>query len=193
MSEQYKRKHYFINKKFQGKFIFLFLVIGLVVTLSTTLIIWSFSVEELENLFYKSHLPRISPLDIVLPIALKSIAVGVFALVLISYLLTSFIFWRISKRLKAFNEAVFRIGKGDMNIQLPAESLKEVSGALNNILQLIENLKSDLARLALIQQELSATVENAGQDKAGIETLKQIESLSKEFEKRLEASKLSLE
>ncbi|TAN43763.1 MAG: HAMP domain-containing protein [Nitrospirae bacterium] len=193
MSEKYKRKNYFINKEFQGKFTFLFLTVGLVVTLFTTLVIWYFSVDELENFLYRSHLPRISPLDIVIPIALKSIAIGAVALLLISYVLTSFIFRRISKRLKAFDDAVLRIGKGDLNIQLPTTSLKEVNGAFNNILCLIENLKLDLAHLALIQQKLSAAVEKAGQDQSGGEALKQIESLSREFETKLAASKLTLE
>ncbi|MBF0327938.1 MAG: hypothetical protein HQL10_02140 [Nitrospirae bacterium] len=193
MTEPYKRKHYFINKKFQGKFAALFLVVGLIVTLSTTIIIWSLSVEELENFLYRSHLPKISPLDIVIPIALKSIAIGGVVLLLVSYLLTNFIFWRISKRLKAFDDAVLQIGKGDLNLQLPIESLQEVSGAFNNILQLIETLKSDLSHLALIQQKLGAAVEKAGQNPACTETLKQIESLSREFEAKLAVSKLTLE
>lgn len=189
----FKRRQFLINKEFQFKFALCFLIPGLVVTLLSSVLIWYLSAGELEKFIYRTHLTKISPLEVILPVTLKSIAVALIVFIAATYLITHFLFKKISDRLKAFDNAVLQIGKGDLNIEVPMASLKEVHGAFNVILVLIENMRDDLSALRTMHRDISSLIEKAEKEQDNEETMKRIGELSKEFEKRLSTARLTLE
>ena len=71
LQRPYKRRHYFINRRLQGRFTIYFLILGLFITVSASMLIWHFSAKGFDRFIYRSHLPPITPWEIVFPVMIK--------------------------------------------------------------------------------------------------------------------------
>lgn len=150
--QSYKRKHFFINKRLQGKFTVYFLVLGLFITVGTSVLIWYLSQEEFESFVYRTHLSVTSPWKVIFPVLLKALAASTILLIVSTFILTRIIFKRLGTKLKTFDAALLEVGKGNLGVVPPADGLDELNEPLRNF---TGKLKSDVEALRKIHGDIS--------------------------------------
>ncbi|MCL4537221.1 MAG: hypothetical protein M1610_06495 [Nitrospirae bacterium] len=185
-----KRKHYFINRGFQGRFILCFLIYGLFVTLSTSILIWHFSAANFDKFVYRSHILPITPWEAILPVMIKTIVVSSAVLVISAYLLANFIFKKISGELRRLNDAMENIGRGNLTVTIPGNNIKEINEALQ---MFIEKTREDVTSLKVIQKEMKHLVDRAGDAQDKETASKAMENISKKFIENLSACRIKVE
>lgn len=147
----YKRRNFFINKKLQGRFTMYFLVLGLLITVSASALIWFLSMEEFDSLAIRTHLSSTSAWEVIFPILLKALGLSTLLLVVSTFLLTHFIFKRLSTKLSSFDAALLNVGKGDLTTAVPKGGLEELNEPLQAF---IDKLRADITSLNAIHGDM---------------------------------------
>ena len=169
----YKRRNFFINKKLQGRFTMYFLVLGLLITISASALIWFLSMEEFDSLAIRTHLSSTSAWKVIFPILLKALGLSTLLLVVTTFILTHFIFKRLSTRLSSFNAALLNVGKGDLTTSVPRDGLEELNEPLQAF---IDKLRADIGSLNAIHGDMKKlTWKSDGASK------KELEEMSSRF------------
>ncbi|MBI1810752.1 MAG: hypothetical protein HY035_08015 [Nitrospirae bacterium] len=190
LQRPYKRRHYFINRRLQGRFTIYFLILGLFITVSASMLIWHFSAKEFDRLIYRSHISPITPWEVVFPVMIKTVAISTAALVIAAYLFAHLIFKRISARLLSFNDALKNIGEGNLTLTNLDNGIKEINEPLK---LLTETMKQDITSLQAARkgmQNLVEKMEKTQQEKVTL--LNDIEGMSKVFAEKLYNCRLVL-
>ena len=156
LQRPYKRRHYFINRRLQGRFTIYFLILGLFITVSASMLIWHFSAKEFGRLIYRSHISPITPWEVVFPVMIKTVAISTAALVISAYLFAHLIFKRISTRLLSFNDTLRDIGEGNLTLPNLDNGIKEINEPLKLF---IETMKQEITSLHATQKEIKDLVE----------------------------------
>jgi len=178
----YERRHYFINRSLQGRFTIYFLILGLFITLSTSMFIWHFSAKEFDGFIYRSHLSPVTPWETVFPVMMKAIVVSTLVLVISAYLFAHLIFKRISANFLLFDNTLTDIGEGKLALANLDHGIKE----LNEPLKLfIETLKRDITSLQAAQRGMKILVEKMEKTQEKAALLNDIEGIGKLFAKKL--------
>jgi len=173
----YKRRNFFINKKLQGRFTMYFLVLGLLITISASALIWFLSMEEFDSLAIRTHLSSTSAWKVIFPILMKALGLSTLLLVVSTFILTHFIFKRLSTKLSSFNTALLNVGKGDLNTSVPRDGLEELNEPLKAF---IDKLRADIDSLNAIHGDMKKlTWKSEGASK------KEMEELSSTLTKKL--------
>jgi hypothetical protein len=155
----YRRKRYFINRPFQGRFALRFLVLGLFIAFSTGGAIWYLSSHELERHIFRSHVMPVGPWDIVFPILIRSLLVSVGVLLLFAFAVARTAFRKMSAALVSFEEAMVRIGTGDLKTSVPEGRVAELNETLEAAR---ETLRKRVLVLRDLHQRMSAEVAKTG-------------------------------
>lgn len=157
--QPFKRKHFFINKKLQGKFTVYFLVLGLIITVGTVAAIWYYLQEQIESIIYSTHLSITSPWKAIFPVLIKVLAASTLLLTVSTFVTTFFIFKRLESKLKSFNAALVNLSKGDLSVSAPSDGLRDLNEPLN---QFIGKIKSDIGSMQNIQADMKKVAANPG-------------------------------
>lgn len=174
----YKRRHYFINRRLQGRFTVYFLILGLFITMSTSMLIWHFSAKEFDRFIYRSHISPVTPWEVVFPVLIWAVGVSVAVLVISAYLFAHLIFKGISERLSSFNNALRDIGEGNLVLPDLDDRIREVNEPLRLF---IEKMKADIASLQATQKAMRDLVGKMAMTGEWAMHLKDMEGLSKAF------------
>lgn len=189
LQRPYKRRHYFINRRLQGRFTTYFLILGLFITVSATMLIWHFSAKEFDRFIYRSHLSPITPWGIVFPIMIKTVAISTAALVISAYLFAHLIFKRVSARFLFFNDTLRDIGEGNLTLPNLDNGIKEINEPLK---LLTETMKQDITSLQAAQKGMQNLVEKMEKTQEKVTLLNDMESMSKAFAEKLYNCRLVL-
>ena len=147
----YKRRNFFINKRLQGRFTIYFLILGLLITISASVLIWFLSLEEFDSLAIRTHLSSTSAWKVIFPVLLKALGLSTFLLIVSTFILTHFIFKRLSTKLSSFNAALINVGKGDLTTSVPKGGLEELNEPLKAF---IDKLRADVSSLHAIHGDM---------------------------------------
>lgn len=153
----YKRRHYFINKRLQGMFTLVFLIIGFIIVSGTNVITWHLSSATIDEFAYRSHVAPVGPWNVILPIVLKTLLVPVVVLAVSACAATRFAFRRITSRLQAFNAAMIKIGNGDLRSEVPDGGIDDLNGMLDVVRQ---RFREKAMVLKGLHREMAAVAEN---------------------------------
>jgi hypothetical protein len=126
-----RRRQYFIHRPLQGRFALCFLGLGLLIAFGTGGAIWYLSSQELERHLFRSHVAPVGPWDVVFPILFRSLLVSIGGLLLFSFVVTRSVFRKISGELGAVDEAMCRIGAGDLKTNVPEGRVAELNETLD--------------------------------------------------------------
>lgn len=173
----YKRRNFFINKKLQGRFTIYFLVLGLLITISASALIWFLSMEEFDSLAIRTHLSSTSAWKVIFPILMKALGLSTLLLVVSTFILTHFIFKRLSTKLASFDAALLNIGKGDLTTSVPKGGLEELNEPLEAF---IDKLRADIGSLNAIHGDMKKLTW-----KSDVASKKEMEELSSTFTKKI--------
>jgi sensor histidine kinase YesM len=186
-----KRRHYFINKRFQGRFIIYFLIHGIFIAFSTSVVIWHFSSEKFETFIYRSHIMPVSPWEVVSPVMIKAIVISSAVLIISAYLLSNVIFNRISKSLRHLNDALESIGRGNLSITtVRGSGMEEINETLT---MFVDKIKEDVSSLQTLQREIKNLIDKAEKAQDNKAILTDMEDVSKAFMKRLSECRINIE
>ena len=153
-----RRKQYFINRPLQGRFALYFLALGLLIAFCTGGAIWYLSSQELERHIFRSHVAPVGPWDIVFPILFRSLLVSVGVLLLFSLAAARAAFRKISAALAPLDEAMGRIGTGDLKTSVPEGGVEELNETLDAAR---EELRERVVALRGLQERMSEEVAKA--------------------------------
>ncbi|GMR04214.1 MAG: hypothetical protein BMS9Abin23_0105 [Thermodesulfobacteriota bacterium] len=155
---RFRRRHYFIKKGLQGKFVFGFSALVIFGFAANLAVVYFLIDRELEAGLYKTHLRVLGTSEIIWPLLWKlgvvTVPVIVIAAAVIGYYLTR----RIETPLYNFMDALKKTGEGDFTRRLHTDSanLQEVAREFNETAEFFEKSFSAVKKSAL---SLERTVE----------------------------------
>ena len=181
-TQYYKRKHYFINKRLQGKVILYFILIGVVIALATDTVIWHYSDKEIAKYLYRSHIRAVGPWDVMVPIIVKTITVFSIILIVTAIFMIAILTRWVSSRLSGLINALNRFGEGDLAAPVDTKDIDGLRDQLESArLVMCKRLKA----MNDIRKDMAGAAERL-KDSAYAEGVRQeLESLSKTFQKKL--------
>lgn len=154
-----RRRHFFIDRKLQGRFALGFLALGLVVAFSAGGAIWHLSSQGLERQIYRSHVTVAGPWEVVSPVLVRSLLVSAGVLLLFTVAAARIAFRKISAALGPVDEAMRRIGSGDLKTAVPEGGVEEVNETLDAARG---SLRTRILALRGLQERMSAEVDAPG-------------------------------
>jgi len=128
----YRRRRYFISHRLQGRFALCFLLLGLFIAFAAGGAIWHLSSQGLERQIFRSHVT----------------VAGARAA-----------FRKIAEALAPLDEAMSRIGTGDLKTNVPEGRVVELNETLDAAR---EALRTRVLALRGLQERMSAEVANTG-------------------------------
>ncbi|RJP22918.1 MAG: hypothetical protein C4529_04775 [Deltaproteobacteria bacterium] len=155
----YRRRRYFISRRLQGRFALCFLLLGLFIAFAAGGAIWHLSSQGLERQIFRSHVTVAGPWEIVSPVLLSSLLVSAGVLLLFALAAARAAFRKIAEALAPLDEAMSRIGTGDLKTNVPEGRVVELNETLDAAR---EALRTRVLALQGLQERMSAQVANTG-------------------------------
>jgi methyl-accepting chemotaxis protein len=174
-----RRNRYIISKKFQQKFAFSFITLGLVIAFCVIMGLWYYSAKEVNEHLYRTHLIPSNPWNVVFPIMLRAAIIFVIMQVIASAVLTRFIFKNLSYKFKNFNSALEKLGSCDFAAPVTIESFDGLNRKLDDTRL---NLNRRISVLKSIEKEIKEIAAAPVYDE---KVLRDLESLSISFKNKL--------
>jgi methyl-accepting chemotaxis protein len=154
-----RRRQFFINREFQGRFALCFLVLGLFIAFAAGGAIWHLSSQGLERHIFRSHVTVAGPWEIVFPILVRSLLVSACVLLLFTLAAVRAAFRKITEALAPLDEAMNRIGAGDLTTDVPEGGVEELNETMDGAR---ETLRTRVMALRGLQERMSAEVSETG-------------------------------
>ncbi|MBI4839116.1 MAG: hypothetical protein HY806_08280 [Nitrospirae bacterium] len=181
-TQYYKRKHYFINKRLQGKVILYFILIGVVIALATDTVIWHYSNKEIAKYLYRSHIKAVGPWDVMVPIIVKTITAFSIILIVTAIFVIGILSKYVSSRLSGITTALNRFGEGDLAVPVDTKDIDGLRDQLESArLVMCKRLKA----LNDIQKDMAAAAEKLKNPASAQGVRQELGGLSKTFQKKL--------
>lgn len=181
-TQYYKRKHYFINKRLQGKVILYFILIGVVIALATDTVIWHYSNKEIAKYLYRSHIKALGPWDVMVPIIVKTVAAFSVILFLTAIFVIAILTRWVSSRLAGITNALNRFGEGDLATPVDTEDIDGLRDQLESARIII---CKRLNAMNDIRKDMAAAAEKLKNPASAEGARQELEGLSKTFQKKL--------
>jgi hypothetical protein len=179
----YRRRNYFINRRMQGWFTVYFLVLGISISFLSSFVMWYFSSAKLEQYIFRSHIPPVLPWDVLFSDLVISLLVSSGILIIATYVVAHFVFRKIPGQLKDFNEAMDRVGSGDLTTKVP-------EGGIENLNETLDNYREKMRNKIISLDKIRMEMDNVINDQSAPESKrKDLERLCSTF--RLELIELS--
>jgi methyl-accepting chemotaxis protein len=154
----HRRKHYFVKKDFQFKFILKFCLLILIGAILSTGLLFLFSQGTLTSSFQQSRLLIENTALVILPAVIYTNLITLGLITLATIVVTLFISHKLAGPMFRFEKELKEIGKGDLTKRLEvrkkdpitgmADSLNEMIAGLNNKVLVIQNHVEDMLDLA---------------------------------------------
>jgi methyl-accepting chemotaxis protein len=152
------RKNYFIEKKFQAKFILKFSLLIIAAGILTIGILYFLTSRSSTVSFVNSRVVVKTTADFILPLLIQTIAVVVIVIGLATILVTLFISHKIYGPLYPFKKVMERLAEGDFSDEFRlrhSDQLKELASAFNNMItKLREDFKALKESFLSLQERL---------------------------------------
>jgi len=138
MLEKIKRRHYFIDKSFQSKFILRFCGIVILSSILVGAILFIFSKDSTTVAIENTEVTVKSTADFILPLVIQTlILTTIFSAISVS-LLTLFISHKIAGPLYRLKKDIEKLGKGDLGVSFhirAGDQLKNLASALSTTVE----------------------------------------------------------
>lgn len=159
----YKRRHFFIKKEFQFRFIVRFCLLVVFGEILSTGLILFFSRGNLTSLFSNSHLVVTDTADFILPAVLYSNLITIILISLAMIVVTLFVSHKIAGPLFRLEKDVNVIAGGDLTYTVrlrKADQLKELSNDINQMTMKLNNkvigIQDRVKRIGVMAREQNA-------------------------------------
>lgn len=159
----YRRRHYFIKKEFQFKFILKFCLIILVGVIFSTGLLFLFSQGTLTSSFQQSRLVIKNTASAILPAVIYTNLITLGLITLATIVVTIFISHKIAGPMFRFEKDLKEIGEGDLtkNIGLrKKDQLTDMAVSLNKMIASLHD------KVLAIQSDVEHLLESASEQNA---------------------------
>ncbi len=180
---QYQRRRiYFIEKKFQFRFILKFCVIVILGGLLTIGLIYYFAKQSTTVSFVNSRAVVKSTADFLLPILVQTVLVVMIFVGFATIILTLFVSHKMSGPLYRFKEVMDALGEGDYLSDFKIRKLDQMQDFANAFNEMIKKIRTQISVIKNesldLQKKLDSISENdiLPQKKPYLEELKKISS-----------------
>lgn len=114
-----KRRQYFIDKRFQTRFILIFCLLVIMWTVLTSAVLYYFINNKLESEYYSSHLNFTTTGEIIAPIIFKVNFIAVAIISILAFITALLYVRRVENNFAKFKDAAIKITEGDLTITMP--------------------------------------------------------------------------
>lgn len=147
MEKRFKRKHIFIEKKFQIKFISIFIVILILGSFVSGALLYFLSNQELGRSFYSAH-SRIKNLwEILLPAVLTTSFTTVIMISLLAVFVVLFLSHKIAGPLYRFEKSLEEVGKGNLSLYTKLRDDDEIKPVAKTFNQMTTDLNQKISKI----------------------------------------------
>ena len=160
----FRRRHYLIDKKFQGKFIMRFSMLVLIGGVLTILILYLLGMQSKTVAIQNSRIVAKTTSDFILPLLIQTVIAVTVLVGITAGILTLLVSHKILGPLYRFKKVMEALEKGDFSSEFTIRStdqLRELADKINNMIrntkQKITGLKNDTVCL---KQKLGNLAEN---------------------------------
>lgn len=159
---KYRRRHFFINRAMQSRFIVGFSLAVFLGILLNLAVVYLLIDRELAAELYKIHIRVRTTSEIAWPVIWKLGVVTVPVIMIAAFFIGRYLTRRVEMPLVAFKEAVKETGKGDFTKTLESDKLESLPDAFN---RMAESLSTDFRAM----RDSAASLDEAlkGFDAAG--------------------------
>lgn len=165
-NQRFRRRHYFIKKDFQFKFILKFCLLILVGVIVSTCLLFLFSQDSLTSSFNQSRLVIKQTSVAILPAAIYTNLITLGLITLATIIVTLFVSHKLAGPMFRFEADLEVIGEGDLTkiIRLrKRDQLKDIVETLNrmtgNLHDKVTGIHSDIVRLSELAVNLESSPE----------------------------------
>ena len=190
---QFKRRNYFIDKRFQSNFIIKFILIFLLGGLAAGCIIYFLALQSTTVAFLNSRGVARTTADFILPILIQTAVFVVIGGGVAAVLLTLLVSHRISGPLYRFEKVMEALEKGDFTSECYIRRRDQFQGLADAINNMIAKTRTELA---LLKKGLSSLVVKGSDVSEGDlpedkrQALKEIKSILRDINKPIEHFKV---
>ncbi len=149
MSKKFKRKHYFVDKKFQTKFIVNVLIIVLLIVILLSIFLVLVTSNEMGQSAYSKLLELKNTRQVILPVVVKVSMLVLFVgviIVVVRFLLVSH---RIAGPMIRFKRELKNLKNGDLTLNIrfrDGDEMQELAFLLTDAVKSMNNKVSDISK-----------------------------------------------
>ena len=159
----YRRRHYFIKKEFQFKFILKFCLIILVGVIFSTGLLFLFSQGTLTSSFQQSRLVIKNTASAILPAVIYTNLITLGLITLATIIVTIFISHKIAGPLFRFEKDLKEIGEGDLTKNIGLRKKDQITDMAVSLNKMIASLHD---KVLDIQSDVKHLLESASKQNA---------------------------
>lgn len=190
---KYRRRTYFIEKKFQAHFILRFCVLVILGTLVTGIVLYLFSSHSTTVTFENTRAVVKSTADFILPILIQTIIVVTIIVGIATIILTLFVSHKIGGPLYRFKEEMKTIGAGNLKTGFhirKTDQLQDIASGLNTMIESLRQVHLDLKKQwqTLMNSWKGMTKKEISEDKA--KDIQEMDRIIEDIGRRLEYFKV---
>ncbi|MDL1955588.1 MAG: methyl-accepting chemotaxis protein [Candidatus Desulfofervidus auxilii] len=157
-----KRLNFSIKREFQLRLLFKVFIIVLISVISSLLIFYIISRQELGETYYQAHIRIKSFQELLLPVIIGGILVGS----LVGFLVALFFPQPIAGPLYRIEKELKKVGEGDLTLNLRIRKNDELQDLVSVINEMIKNLNEKVKLLKLNCEKLNIALEKGDIDAA---------------------------
>ncbi|MEA3560933.1 MAG: HAMP domain-containing protein [Candidatus Omnitrophota bacterium] len=167
MDRQNRRKNYFINKKFQGKFILKFCGLVILSSFISGIVLYLFSRGTLTTTF--------------IPGLIASSLVAIILISVATAIVVIYLSHHIAGPLFNIERSVQKIGKGDLSLRVNLRSTDELIKLADCFNEMTENLKAHISEIKAKASDLGSEIDGLGRQ----DELKGVRQKKKDLDKAI--------
>lgn len=162
----YKRRHYFIKKEFQFKFILKFCFIILAGAIISTGLLLFFSQGTLTSSFHQSRLVIENTFSAILPAVIYTNLITLGLISLASIVVTLFVSHKMAGPLFRFEKELKEIGEGDLTKSIKLRKKDQMTDIAESLDKMTVSLHGKVVDIQTDVEQLleSASIQNASQE-----------------------------
>jgi len=174
----YKRRHYFIKKEFQFKFILKFFILILCGVLISSGLLFLFTRGTLTSSFQHSRLVVTNTTSAILPAVIYTNLITLGLITLASIAVILFISHKIAGPLFRFEKELKKIGEGDLTKSIKLRKNDQITDMADSLNQMVASLHE---KILFIQTEVENILESASKQDVTRDFIEELKRLQQKI------------
>ena len=173
-----RRKHYFVRKGFQVRFILKFCSLLLIGVILSTGLLFLFSRDTLTSSFQQSRLVIENTALAILPTAVYTNLVTLGLIAIATIIVILFISHKLAGPLFRFDKEIKKIGEGDLTTVVTLRNKDQITDLADTLNKMTASLRE---KILSIQEGVAQSIERASQENASEKLNEQLNHLHKQI------------
>lgn len=164
MSRQYKRRHYFIDHAFQGKFIVSFLILSVLASVIAVLLFNVLAYRKMDRILYSMTMPASAASDLLFPEIALANALSLLFIAAVFIMTARRLFARIKFPLQRIHVELAKIGEGNVRTRIHLRERDEFKGFADRLNEMTAALAERIDAIDHDVQRISETLSSLKQE-----------------------------